>query len=331
MRGEGAKNPRKLPEKRNQAFVITFISRIKMRRLHIARAYLYKDLYYNCSYYARAYLYRSLYNNCSYCARARSFSDGEQFTDKQQALALQPKSNIDGSTNLLAGQILTFLKGSEFGRNMSQIAEELHLSRNTVAKHLERLERSGAALYQQVGPAKIWFAKKNTPLSQTGELNSFFQTIIRQFFQAFMRCNSEPIQNQQDLMKRIGREMASHINWPSGKIIGELEIPSEIHPTLDRVVNFTRQCLELMNAAGFPLHAEIVPILAPDPSSAILLRVTDSEMLPDQGDLFHQLLAGYSEAKLQEVFGNTLYLRVREVQTENSCFYLELGIREPAP
>jgi hypothetical protein len=214
---------------------------------------------------------------------------------------------------------------------MSQIAAELHLSRNTVAKHLERLERTGRVIYKQVGPAKIWFAKGSIPQSQTGEFNLFFQTLIRNFLQAFARCNSDPIQKQRDLIKRIGREMAPHINWPSGKMIGELKIPAETHPTLDQVVTFTRQCLDVMDAVGLPLHAEIVPTRAPDPSAAILLRVTDAEMLPDQGDLFHQLLAGFFEAKLQEVFGNTVYLGVREVQTENSCFYLELGIQESAP
>lgn len=253
------------------------------------------------------------------------------FMDKQQALSLELQGNIDASINSVGDRILTLLKSTEFGRNMSQIAGELHLSRNTVAKHLERLEKSGKVLYQQVGPAKIWFAKEYLPHSQPGEFYQLFQTLIRYFFQAFAHCSSDTIQNQRELMKCIGREMASKVNWPSGKMIGDIEIPAETSPTLEQVVTISRQCLDLYDAVGLPLHAEIVPTLTPDQSSAILLRVTDSEMLPDQGDLFHQLVAGLFEAKLQEIFGNTVYLAVREVQTENSCFYLELGIHQPAP
>ncbi len=69
-------------------------------------------------------------------------------------------------------EIVTLLKDNPRGMSVTEIADAAHMSRNTVARHMDKLLLSGRVEMRMFGKAKVFFPSKRVPMSAMLNLSS---------------------------------------------------------------------------------------------------------------------------------------------------------------
>ncbi len=222
----------------------------------------------------------------------------------------------------ILNDILGVLKDSKYGLNISQIVENLSLSRNTVKSYLRILEKESLVRVSKMGRSKIYILKN---ASQDNVLKKF-RLLISDFFKGFFDALEKVIlpsysSNLYDVFKEIGKEMSNNVIWPP------LEMVKGEQVTVEQIGKIALQHLELLNEFGKVIKGEIVPAPIGNVTNSIVLRVEFIGFDFGNTDLFYYLVSGFYEKKLQDNFGDKVYLNVLKIQREIPCCYFELGIR----
>lgn len=221
----------------------------------------------------------------------------------------------------ILNDILGVLKDFKYGLNISQIAENLSLSRNTVKNYLKILERESLVRVKEMGRSRIYMLKDASQDNILKKLQVYISDYFKGFFDAFEKVLSPSLSsNLHDLIKEIGRKMSDNVIWPT------IEMIKDEHVAIDQIGMIALQHLDLLNEFGRIVKGEIVPAPISNVINSIVLRVEYIGFDFGNTDLVYYIISGFYEKKLQDNFGDKVYLNVLKIQREIPCCYFELGI-----
>jgi len=250
----------------------------------------------------------------------------DELADLQdETTKISPPPSLQRKRNI-RGDILNLLSESRYGLNIKQISKTLKLSRNTVKSYLSHFEKENLIKVKEIGRAKICFLNEFPEKGGRNPLELLFPTFFKNFLTAFTTITSESLLNPQEIMKKIGKEMAPFTIWPTGRLI---PIPPKLKSpiSLDQIKLIALQFIDLLNSFGPVLHVELDESSIFKKDHAAILKIRDVRQ-SDLNNCYYYLWAGILETKLREAFGTSVYLTIREIETETSSYYFELGIYE---
>ena len=229
----------------------------------------------------------------------------------------------------IRSDILNLLRETQFGLNVSQIADQLELSRNTVKSYLARFEQEGLIQVKEIGRAKMCFLLEPQTIpgkKQQNPLLSLTPDFFNKFLIAFDTLGASQIKDHETFIKQVGAEMAPLTTWPSGRILPPAHMKTGAI-SIGELKDFSLQFIGLINALGKLYHAELDPAFPTPKNQIIRMKITD---LREKGfsKLYGWIWAGLIEAKLQESYSDKIYLDMHDYQEESSSWSFELGIRD---
>ncbi len=225
----------------------------------------------------------------------------------------------------IRNDLLTLLREDQYGLNISQIAEKLSLSRNTVKSYLAHLESENLIEVKEIGRAKICFLKFDHKMNVDSELKFQAALLFRNFLNAFQKISPKFLSDPASFMKIIGETMAEMTIWPTGRLLRPSNKVEIIN--INQLTTIAFQFVSLLNTYTKLFQMEIASP-PEEKKSAVLLQVTILSSELAFNEYFYHIWAGILEKKLRESYGPHIYMKVREFQRDPPRCYYELGIYE---
>jgi PAS domain S-box-containing protein len=167
-------------------------------------------------------------------------------------------------------QIKTILKNNPKGMTVSDIAHEIHINRNSVAKYLDILLISGHVEMVTFGPAKVFFPSSRIPL--TALLNSTHDYIV------LLNRELKFLQVSENLLKFIETQRSEIIGKPIQTFaVSFFEIP-EFAQNAKKALEGTEQSIEkqyIYNKQLFYLRIKHIPTTFDDGEPGVTLVIDD--------------------------------------------------------
>jgi len=230
----------------------------------------------------------------------------------------------DQSKRNIRSDILNILDDNSEGLNVSQIADTLKLSRNTVKKYLGRLEIENLIEVSEIGRSRISFLKKKRK-TEHERFNSLTVIFFNQLFPAFEKVGPKFLDDHFELMKQIGYKIGREVGLSgrSQSIILSFE-PKDFKTgsKMSNLANIALDELNYLNSGGLGVIGEIISVDNDDPKGKILLKASSKWL----ESLYH-FYAGFYEANLQAVFGRKAYMNVKEYNKDEMYSIYELGFK----
>ncbi|MHA1377492.1 MAG: HTH domain-containing protein [Candidatus Helarchaeota archaeon] len=230
--------------------------------------------------------------------------------------------------------ILNLLKKSTFGLNISQITEELNLSRNTVKKYIRTFEKEKLIEVRVIGRSKICYPKNKFQDQRViifrNLLFEFINGLVGAFEKVFPNFS---LSDPKNFIKQIGSEMSKTASLPllspPAEKLKKTKSTGNKRDLLKQISQVSLQFLEVLNhLGGKMIQVEIVPNPKTKNTDSVVIRVQNTSNEFRKSEFFYHLSAGFYEYKLRENFGDNVYLEVLEYQTTNNSCYFRLGISE---
>ena len=217
--------------------------------------------------------------------------------------------------------IIRLLRDSKYGRNLSQIADRLEMSRNTVKKYIKTMVNEDLVVVKEIGRSKIAYLKDNY---EGGPAKGYIAYVL-DFYNAILlgvRNEAHRIPDIEDVLKSIGKEMGKHIMWPPVEVV---TWDKKKKPTLTEAVKILNELVALFNAVFNIVQLELIPPISDDELHAIM-RVENVSTRVEDTELFFHISSGFFETKMSLVCGHKINLNVIEYRMESACCYLKLEI-----
>jgi PAS domain S-box-containing protein len=167
-------------------------------------------------------------------------------------------------------QIKTILKNNPKGMTVSDIAHEIHINRNSVAKYLDILLISGHVEMVTFGPAKVYFPSSRIPL--TALLNSTHDYIV------LLNRELKFLQVSENLLKFIETQRSEIIGRPIQTFaVSFFEIP-ELAQNAKKALDGAEQSIEkqyIKNKQLFYLRIKHIPTTFDDGEPGVTLVIED--------------------------------------------------------
>jgi len=203
--------------------------------------------------------------------------------------------------------ILDILESNPDGVIIKDIASELNLNRDTIARHLRVLLMKGDVEIKQIGPAKIYYRSKRIPVSVLENFCSYPQV----YFSRLMR------------IYKINEEFRQIIGPLPEVIVGkkpeELNIPFLLDETLNINYNTALKGRKIvkylstsLNGKDYYFRVILLPVVFEDGRSGLCLILIDKSASVSENNI-----SGKSE---------DFYRMIVEDQTEYICRVLPDGI-----
>lgn len=227
----------------------------------------------------------------------------------------------------IRNDILKILKEHKYGINISQIAEELNISRNTVKNYLASLEKESLIRIRKIGRSKLILIVNKDIYEVLLKLHSIASDYLTCFWKSFEREVYPNYPTPNELLIQIGKRMGKDINYPILKNFELIKKSENKEDTIKEIGRLALQVLEMFNDFGQMILPEILPNPKSFGSDVLLLRVeyTGALQIRDT-EAFCYLGAGFFEEILRKYFRENIYINVLEVQRAKSCCYYEIGI-----
>lgn len=231
----------------------------------------------------------------------------------------------DNKRSNVEKNILNHIKTSRYGLNISQIAKELRLSRNTVKANVELLEKEGTILIKQIGKSRICYYRK-----YFGR-DAIFRPFLLQFFNQLLDSFAETMKSQikdsdsEKIIKNISKDFGKNYDLPPFQLLN-LDKESKIQDfSINKVSETLVQFFNILDALSIQFEAEIIPAEV-DSSRTIRLQLFSDEF--GRSILFYHMVAGYLESKLNIKYDKKMSLDVFEFREESSICYFRLNIED---
>lgn len=167
-------------------------------------------------------------------------------------------------------QIKTILKNNPKGMTVSDIAHEIHINRNSVAKYLDILLISGHVEMVTFGPAKVFFPSSRIPLAAL--LNSTHDYIV------LLNRELKFLQVSENLLKFIETQRSEIIGRPIQTFaVSFFEIP-ELAQNAKKALEGAEQSIEkqyIQNKQLFYLRIKHIPTTFDDGEPGVTLVIED--------------------------------------------------------
>ena len=225
-------------------------------------------------------------------------------------------------SNSVENDILNFIKGSRYGYNISQIAKELKMSRNTVKTNVELLKEEGIIEIKYIGKSRICYYRKYFDANLVRPfLLEFFSVLLDSFEETMKRH----ITNSEEMVKEISKDFGKKLDLPPFQLL-KLEKVSSIEDfSINEVSETLVQYFSILEALRVQFEAEIIPAEV-DSSRMIRLQVFSKEI--GQSSSFYHMIAGYLESKLNIQYNKKITLDVIEFREESSLCYFILKMED---
>ncbi|NHI94744.1 MAG: helix-turn-helix domain-containing protein [Candidatus Lokiarchaeota archaeon] len=221
----------------------------------------------------------------------------------------------------IRNNILKCLKNSKYGRNLSQIADRLNLSRNTVKRYIKFMEKEELVEVKEIGRSKIAYLKKN----YDNNIAKGYIAYILDFYNAILKGvdkEADNIPNLTHILKNVGIEMAKHLFWPPVELV---EWDKEKRATLTEAINILNQMVVLFNSIFNIVQVEFIPPISDDEPHAVL-RVENVSTRVEDSENFYYISAGFFETKMRLICGDNIFLNVIEYREKAACCYIKLEV-----
>ena len=222
----------------------------------------------------------------------------------------------------IRNDILALLRKSKYGRNISQISEELNLSRNTVKRYIEILEHDKLIEIKEIGRSRIAYFKSNYSDQIARGYVSYIMEFYNSMLKGFQKIAKE-VQDAQKSFKMIGNEMGEHLSWPPLEIVDFGHVNK---PDLAQVTDLLIEFLEFFNSIFKIVKVEVIPTIKENTSYNILRIENISDQVEDS-EFFYWITMGFFETKLRKIFGELIHLDIMEYQKKNTCAYVKVSIK----
>ncbi|MHA1783927.1 MAG: HTH domain-containing protein [Candidatus Helarchaeota archaeon] len=227
-------------------------------------------------------------------------------------------SKIEPKKSIL-NDILELLKRSKYGRNISQIANKLNLSRNTVKRYLKYMEKELLIEVKEIGRSKIAYFKKN----YEADIARGYIAYILEFYNSMLKGIekvSSRIPNHEDVLNELGNEMGKHLQWPPLEAIA---YKKDKKMTLIQAANILIQFLDLFNSVFKMVKVEMIPPISVNPHQ-VMFRIENISPKVDDSIFFYEISLGFFETKVREICGDEISLSIVEYRKRSSCCYCKM-------
>jgi len=218
-------------------------------------------------------------------------------------------------------KILHKIKGSRYGLNISQIAKELKMSRNTVKANVELLQEEGSILIKQIGKSRICYYHKYYDVNQV--FRPFILEFFNQLLDSFEETMKSHVPNSEELVKEISKNFGKNLDLPPFQLLKLDKDSNSQDFSLNDVVRTLFQFFEFFDALSLKMQAEVIPAEV-DSSRIIRLQMFSDEV--GKSILFYHMCAGFFESKLNILYKKKISLDVAEFRKETMCCYFRLKL-----
>lgn len=226
-------------------------------------------------------------------------------------------------SNSVENDILNFIKGSRYGYNISQIAKELKMSRNTVKTNVELLKEEGKIEIKCIGKSRICYYRQYFDGIQV--FGPLVLEFIKELLNSFEETMKRHITNSEEMVKVISKNFGKNYDLPPFQLL-KLDKVSNIEDfSINEVSETLVQFFTILDALGIQFEAEIVPAEV-ESSRTIRLQVFSNEI--GQSISFYHMIAGYLESKLNIQYKKKISLDVIEFREESSLCYFTLKMED---
>jgi hypothetical protein len=225
----------------------------------------------------------------------------------------------------IRNEIVNLLNNSDYGLNISQIAEKLDISRYTTRSYLGILEKEKRIDVKEVGRSKLIYIKQAMRGTKSNRYLTFYSNFLKSLFESFDKLVPNNIPKPEIFIKKIGKEMYKSITWPSGRILRPTKLSNNRKEALKDLSKLCIQFFDLLNEINEYFSVEIIPNPLDKGDKSILIKAQNIGFESANTEFFHYLFSGIFESKLQENFGKNIYLNVHKFKNDNSTVYYSLG------
>ncbi len=223
--------------------------------------------------------------------------------------------------------ILNLLKKSKYGLNISQIVDQMDLSRKTVKKLIIALEQENLIKIKEIGRAKLCYIDRVSNKENIEIIRSNFIEIINNIIDSFEKVQSKYISDPANFLKEMGNIMGQKIKTP---ILTELIINESVEK--QKFVNQVGKTIikvfkSVNDLAGDMFLAEIVPFEPDEEPTSIKIRVQNISNEIKHAKSFYHFMVGFWEIKIREHFGENICIDVLDFQKESSICYFKIKFR----
>lgn len=215
-------------------------------------------------------------------------------------------------------KILECLYDNTSGLTITEISEIIDGNRNTISKHLNRLQNENLVLRKNIGKARLYLSKKRKFLPKS---------VVISFTKALLSAAKFKLPNNEHLFKEIGRLIPKQFQFPFSpnytKELKKFRGSSDLEMHLKRF----KKLYDTFDILQDDLGIEIMEI----GKNSARYRFKNSEFLHDSKDhtYYFYMICGIIEVILSEEIPGQVSCNVESIQLdekkENS--YVDLSIQ----
>ncbi|MHA1147133.1 MAG: helix-turn-helix domain-containing protein [Promethearchaeota archaeon] len=206
--------------------------------------------------------------------------------------------------NTYESKILNVLRQKTLGSTITEIANELKASRNTISKYISKLKKTGRIESKKVGVYKLYYSYGDGIMSKITFIN---------FYKGLVLGLKIQFPNQEEKIKEIGKYIADYYTLPVNikEILDDLKDKRE--PSFQTVLLL----LEEFNTYNelFNENASLSGIEVIEPNKKFLVKFTNFSFLRDSHEFIYHgyLVVGYMERLLTKKFGTQVKCDIKDI------------------
>ncbi|TFF63798.1 MAG: ArsR family transcriptional regulator [Promethearchaeota archaeon] len=203
-------------------------------------------------------------------------------------------------TNSYESRILNVLRQKTHGSTITEIANELKASRNTVSKYIKRLEKMGRVESKRIGVYKLYYSYGDGIMSKITFIN-FYKGLV---------CGLKlQFPNQEEKIKEIGKYIADFYALPIVNVNKLKDEKPSIQSILILLEEFNTYN-ELFNENSSLAGIEII-----EPMKKFLLKLSNFSFFRDSTEFIYHgyLVVGYMERLLTKKFEKKVKCDIKEI------------------
>lgn len=218
-------------------------------------------------------------------------------------------------------EILDCLYNYSFGLTITDIADKIDTTRNTVYRYLGKLEGEGLVFKRKVGRYVLYFSK---------DKSMEFLNKLTPTYKGFIKNLKKEFSDKESTFKKIGKGLVETMSLPIN-IEGYEELESLKSLSNKELFELMKNLLPFLNLFDNDINVRIIKINKNN--NTAIYQITNSNMLESEDLLYHfYLLTGFLQEKLSEILEKQVKCLILEYeifkQVEDSYINISIKISE---
>ncbi|MGV9204116.1 MAG: winged helix-turn-helix transcriptional regulator [Promethearchaeia archaeon] len=211
----------------------------------------------------------------------------------------------DYSENSFEQKILDYLNYNPSGSTITDIANGIDASRNTIKKYIKILEKADKVYRRKIGNYNLCFSAE-----KLSHLDKFLK-----LYKGLLYGLKKEFPNQEQKFKEVGRHIADYYTLPMGHILDVLKdldfsksgvSLNVLTETFENIVPYKEVFQDPIQLVGINLKPE---------ANKIFLKYSNSTFLEKNDDFIYHLYInfGYLEALYEKLLGKSLTFTIEKI------------------